>query len=132
MDLLKNLPDRGCFGVMEGVHMQVAPVYVCCHDNTTQPGCIIRNGSQALHDLYKQSQKRHSAAAAAATKRQARQHLEDRSSKRQHQTAANQAAGDGGLEAALAAVAGTDRSCKTELVKRLLDYQRRLKKATQG
>lgn len=55
-------------------------------------GCIIKNGSQALHDLYKHAQQRHSAAA-ATTKRQARQQLEGRSSKRQHHTPATSAAG---------------------------------------
>ncbi|KAF6250800.1 hypothetical protein COO60DRAFT_1646061 [Scenedesmus sp. NREL 46B-D3] len=111
--------------------------------------------------LYKpaRAQKRHSAAATAAAKRQARQQLEDRSSKRQHQTVANQAAGKPGAGAntssssskrrmfSLEELKGMTnkeltellraRSCpvsgsKTELVKRLLDYQRRLAKATHG
>uniref|UniRef100_A0A383WI53 SAP domain-containing protein n=1 Tax=Tetradesmus obliquus TaxID=3088 RepID=A0A383WI53_TETOB len=110
MEFLINLPDRGCFSVLDGARLQSAPVYLCCHDTTPQRGCIIKNGSQALHDLYKHAQQRHSAAA-ATTKRQARQQLDGRSSKRQHHTPATYAAGyDGGLEAALAAVAGTNGS----------------------
>ncbi|KAF8071239.1 protein phosphatase [Scenedesmus sp. PABB004] len=87
MDDLRDLPDRGCFSVVEGVRTQPGPVYLRCHDpqlagrrsSDQDQGVRVLNAPPQLLQLYRSAHRR---SAAVAAKRHARAPPDDRGAKR--------------------------------------------------